>query len=160
MKLGELRHAAGAVKKKKRLGKGRGTGVGGTAGKGTKGQRSRSGGSPHKWFEGGQMPIQRRLPKRGFHPINRVSYQIIDVGQMAALGSDMVDREDLITRGLVRKNGGPVKLLSDGEITVAMTIKVDASSQNAKSKIEAAGGKLEIPAKPEAKSRNKKKAEG
>lgn len=158
MKLGELRHAAGAVKTKKRLGKGRGSGVGGTAGKGTKGQRSRSGGNPHKWFEGGQMPIQRRLPKRGFHPINRVSYQVIDVAQIALIGTDIVDRDALVERGIIRKNGGPVKLLSDGEITIAVTVKLDASSQKAKSKIEAAGGKLELPVKPE--PRAKKKAKG
>ena len=152
MKLGDLHHAEGAVRKRKRLGKGRGTGVGGTAGKGTKGQSSRSGGGSHPWFEGGQMPIQRRLPKRGFKRPQKIVFQIIDLSDLAALGVDSVTREVMVEKGLIRKNGGPVKLLADGEIQSSVTVTVDAVSQSARSKVETAGGKVELPAKKSAKA--------
>jgi large subunit ribosomal protein L15 len=147
MKLGDLHHAPGATSTKKRRGKGRATGVGGTSGRGNKGVGSRSGGRVHRWFEGGQMPIQRRLPKRGFRRPQKIVFQIVDVGQVAELKVDLVNRELLIKHGLVRKNGGPIKLLADGEIQAAIKILVDASSRAAKAKIESAGGAIEKPGK-------------
>ena len=144
MKLGDLHHAPGAVRTRKRRGKGRGTGVGGTAGKGTKGHSSRSGGGSHPWFEGGQMPIQRRLPKRGFKRPQKIVFQIIDLTDLSELGAASVNRELLAEKGLIRKNGGPVKLLADGEIKSSVTVTVDAASKSAKGKVEAAGGKVEI----------------
>ena len=142
MRLGDLHHAPGAVRKPKRRGKGRGTGIGGTGGRGNKGQGQRTGTTTPPWFEGGQMPLQRRVPKRGFHNPDRVSYQVVDVGQVAKLEAGEVTRELLVQHGLVRKNGGPVKLLADGEVKRAVTVKVDAASKAAKAKIEAAGGSV------------------
>jgi large subunit ribosomal protein L15 len=148
MKLGELRHAEGATKTKKRRGKGRATGVGGTSGRGNKGSGSRSGGGGrHPWSEGGQMPLQRRLPKRGFRRPQKIVFQIVDVGQLAELQAELVDRELLVKNGLVKKNGGPVKVLADGEIQTAVKVHADASSKAAKAKIESAGGTIEKPGK-------------
>ena len=147
MKLGDLHPAAGAVHRKKRRGKGRATGVGGTSGRGHKGLGARSGGKAPRWFEGGQMPIQRRLPKRGFHRPQKIVFQIIHVGQVAGLEGDKIDREMLVKRGLVRKNGGPIKLLADGEIERAIQVLVEASSRAAKTKIETAGGSVAAPGK-------------
>jgi large subunit ribosomal protein L15 len=140
MKLGDLQHAPGAVKEGKRRGKGRATGLGGTAGRGHKGQGARSGNKQHPWFEGGQMPLQRRVPKRGFKRPEKVTFQVVDVGQVAGLGADTVTRALMVEKGLVRKNGGPVKLLADGDVTRAISVQVDAASQAARAKIEAAGG--------------------
>jgi large subunit ribosomal protein L15 len=142
MKLGDLHHSPGAVRKPKRRGKGRGTGIGGTGGRGNKGQGQRTGTTTPPWFEGGQMPLQRRVPKRGFHNQDRVSYQVVDVGQIAKLDAAEVTRDMLVKKGLVRKNGGPVKLLADGEVTRAVTVKVDAASKAAQAKIVAAGGSV------------------
>jgi len=142
MKLGDLHHAPGAVRKPKRRGKGRGTGIGGTGGRGNKGQGQRTGTTTPPWFEGGQMPLQRRVPKRGFHNQERVEYQVVDVAQIAGLEADEVTRDMLVKKGLVRKNGGPVKLLADGEVKRAVTVKVDAASKAARAKIEAAGGSV------------------
>jgi len=142
MRLGELHHAAGAVRQPKRRGKGRGTGIGGTAGRGTKGQGARSGSGVRAWFEGGQMPLQRRVPKRGFKRPEKVVYQVVDVADVAGLGAGTVTRDLLVEKGLVRKNGGPVKLLADGEIQKAVTVRVDAASQAARAKIESAGGSV------------------
>lgn len=147
MKLGDLHHAAGAVHRRKRRGKGRATGVGGTSGRGHKGLGSRSGGKAPRWFEGGQMPIQRRLPKRGFRRPQKVVFQVIHVGQVAALEGDRIDREMLMKHGLVRKNGGPIKLLADGEIERAIQVLVEASSRAARTKIETAGGSIAAPVK-------------
>lgn len=148
MKLGDLRHAEGATKSRKRRGKGRATGVGGTSGRGNKGSGARSGGGGvHPWSEGGQMPIQRRLPKRGFRRPQKIAFQIVDVGQLANLRAEVVDRELLVKKGMVRKNGGPVKLLADGEIQTAVKVHVDASSKSAQAKIESAGGTIETPVK-------------
>ena len=142
MKLGDLHHAPGAVRKPKRRGKGRGTGIGGTAGRGNKGQGQRTGTTTPPWFEGGQMPLQRRVPKRGFHNLERVEYQVVDVGQIAGFEAAEVTREMLVKKGLVRKNGGPVKLLADGEVKRAVVVKVDAASKAARAKIEGAGGSV------------------
>jgi large subunit ribosomal protein L15 len=142
MKLGDLHHAPGATRVGKRRGKGRGTGIGGTAGRGIKGQGARAGTKHPAWFEGGQMPLQRRVPKRGFKRPEKVVYQVVDVGQVAGLGADTVDRALLVDRGLVRKNGGPVKLLADGAVERAINVRVDAASAAARAKIEAAGGTI------------------
>ena len=144
MSLGKISPAAGSTKPKKRRGKGAATGLGGTAGKGHKGKKARSGGKIPAWFEGGQMPIQRRLPKRGFKNINRKEYQVLNTGQLAKVTANtVIDRAWLDEQGLVRRRG-PVKLLAKGEIKVALTVKVDAASAAAARAIEAAGGKVEV----------------
>ncbi len=146
MSLGKIRPNAGSTKDRKRRGKGAATGLGGTAGKGHKGHKARSGGSIPARFEGGQMPIQRRLPKRGFTNHHRVEYQVFNTGQLANVAANtVVDRAWLKQQGLVRRTG-PVKLLAQGEIKVALTVKVDAASAAAARAIEAAGGRLEVAA--------------
>jgi len=145
MRLGSIRPAAGATKDTKRLGKGAASGQGGTAGKGHKGKKARSGGGIPVWFEGGQMPIQRRLPKRGFTNPTRVEYQVVAVGRLAvAAAGTTVDTAWLKTQRLIRRSG-PVKLLAGGELKVALTVKVDAASDAARQAVEAAGGKVETP---------------
>ncbi len=145
MRLGNIRPAAGATKDTKRLGKGAASGQGGTAGKGHKGKKARSGGGIPVWFEGGQMPIQRRLPKRGFTNPTRVEYQVVQVGRLAtAAAGTTIDSAWLKAQRLVRRNG-PIKLLAGGELKVALTVKVDAASETARKAVEAAGGKLETP---------------
>ena len=145
MRLGNLRPAAGATKDTKRRGKGAATGLGGTAGKGHKGKKARSGGKIPVWFEGGQMPIQRRLPKRGFINPTRIEYHVVQVGRLAgAPAGTTVDAAWLKSTRLVRRPG-PIKLLAGGELKVALTVKVDAVSEGAKKAVEAAGGKVEIP---------------
>ena len=145
MRLGNLRPAAGATKNTKRLGKGSASGQGGTAGKGHKGKKARSGGGIPVWFEGGQMPIQRRLPKRGFTNPSRVEYQVVAVGRLAvAAAGSTVDTAWLKEQRLIRRSG-PVKLLAGGELKVALTVKVDAASDAARQAVEAAGGKVETP---------------
>ena len=144
MKLGDLHPAAGSTQKKKRRGKGRGSGLGGTAGKGGKGHSARSGGGAHPWFEGGQMPAQRRLPKRGFRRADKIVFQLVDVGRIAELGEKKIDLALLAENGLVRLKGGPVKLLADGVIEGAVQVEVHAASAAAKAKIEAAGGAVQL----------------
>jgi large subunit ribosomal protein L15 len=147
MKLGDLRPAAGATRTRKRRGKGAATGLGGTAGKGHKGKKARSGGKIPAWFEGGQMPIQRRVPKRGFKNPGRVEYQVVKVGRLsAAENSAVIDRAWLVEKRIVRRPG-PIKLLAGGDLKVAVTVKVDAASAGAKKAIEAAGGTVEVPAR-------------
>jgi len=145
MRIGTIRPAAGATKAPKRRGKGTATGLGGTAGKGHKGHKARTGGKIPVWFEGGQMPIQRRLPKRGFTNPTRVEYQVVNVGQLAgAAAGTVVDNVWLKGQRIVRRPG-LIKLLAGGEIKVALTVKVDAASEAAKKAIESAGGKVETP---------------
>ena len=145
MRLGTIRPAAGATKDTKRRGKGAATGLGGTAGKGHKGKKARSGGKIPVWFEGGQMPIQRRLPKRGFSNPTRVEYQVVQVGRLAGAPSGTtVDAAWLKSRRLVRRSG-PIKLLAGGALETAVTVKVDAASEAARKAVEAAGGKVETP---------------
>ena len=145
MRLGTIRPAAGATKDTKRLGKGAGSGQGGTAGKGHKGKKARSGGGIPVWFEGGQMPIQRRLPKRGFINPTRVEYQVVQVGKLAsAPAGTTVDAAWLKAERLIRRSG-PIKLLAGGELKSAITVKVDAASDAARKAVEAAGGKVETP---------------
>ncbi len=146
MKIGEIRPAAGATKPSKRRGKGTATGVGGTAGRGHKGHRARTGGKIPAWFEGGQMPLQRRLPKRGFKNPARVAYQVVNVTQLAAAPAGAtVDRAWLRSKRLARR-AGPVKLLGGGNAPASLTVRVDAASESARKAIEAAGGKVETPA--------------
>lgn len=145
MRIGELKPAAGATKDRKRRGKGAATGLGGTSGKGHKGKKARSGGKIPAWFEGGQMPIQRRLPKRGFTNHTRVSYQVINLDRLSgAAAGTVVDAQWLRSEGLVRRPG-PIKLLANGDLKVALTVQVDAVSDAARKAVEAAGGTVQIP---------------
>ena len=147
MKLADLHHAAGAVRKTKRRGKGAASGVGGTAGRGHKGQKARSGGRIHRWFEGGQMPLQRRLPKRGFkNHMREETAQVIPVARLAGLpAGTIVTRELLVERNLLKSTKIRTKLLGDGELAVALIVRLDAVSASAREKVERAGGKVELP---------------
>lgn len=147
MKLGTLRPASGATHAKKRRGKGAATGLGGTSGRGHKGHKARTGGRIPARFEGGQMPIQRRLPKRGFKNPGRIEYQVLKLAALeSAPAGTVVNREWLAARKLARRPG-PVKLLGGGTIQAAITVQVDAASASAKKAIEAAGGTLELTAR-------------
>ncbi len=149
MNLENIPTISGATHPTKRLGRGEGSGHGKTSGKGHKGQKARSGGGIRIGFEGGQMPLYRKLPRRGFNNFNfRTSYQTVNVGELSKLEGDTVDRESLVKAGLVRDNKQGVKLLGDGEVSKAFTVIVDRVSGSAKSKIEAAGGKLVEAAAP------------
>jgi len=147
MKLHELRPAKGATHKEKRIGRGDGSGHGGTSTKGTKGGQSRSGYKRKMAHEGGQMPIQRRIPKRGFHNIHRVEYRVFNLGQVDQLAEKYDIKEfsveNLYVNGLISQND-KVKILGNGEMKGKLVFKVNAVSEKAKSAIEAAGGTLEI----------------
>jgi len=145
MKLNELKPPRGAVKRRKRRGIGTGSGHGGTSTRGNKGQYSRSGGKIPAWFEGGQMPLQRRLPKRGFFNLFRQAYQVVNVGDLArfAAGTE-VTPDVLVGAGLMRSRGLPVKLLADGALDHALTVRVHAASRAAQEKVGASGGQVEI----------------
>lgn len=145
MNLGELRAPVGASKNKKRLGRGSGSGHGKTSGRGHKGQRARSGGRGKTGFEGGQMPLQRRVPKRGFTNIFRKEYAVVNLSDLEQFAKDStVDVSVLLEAGLVKKISAGVKLLADGDINKSLTIKVHKFSQAAKEKVEAAGGRIEV----------------
>jgi large subunit ribosomal protein L15 len=145
MKLHELRPAEGATKNRKRLGRGVGSGWGKTAGRGTKGHNSRSGGGVRPGFEGGQMPIHRRLPKRGFTNIFKKEIAIINVGDLARFDAGaVVDEATLVQSGLVKGARDGIKLLGNGAIDIALTVQINAVSRSAKEKIEAAGGTVEV----------------
>ena len=141
MKLHELSPADGSKHKRKRVGRGPGSGLGKTAGRGEKGQKSRTGYSGRPGFEGGQMPLIRRVPKRGFTNIWRTEYAVINVSDLASLEGD-VTPEVLVRHGLVRA-GAPVQVLGDGEIGTALRVKANKFSKSARAKIEAAGGTCE-----------------
>jgi large subunit ribosomal protein L15 len=144
MKLNELKPFKGGRKKRKRIGRGVGSGQGGSAGKGTKGQNSRSGGGVNLGFEGGQMPLHRRIPKRGFTNIFKKQYEIINIKDLASFqAGETVSRDTLLKRGLIKK-ARAVKLLGQGDISYPLSIKVEKISQAAKEKITSAGGKVEI----------------
>lgn len=147
MKLHELRPAKGATHKEKRIGRGDGSGHGGTSTKGTKGQQSRAGYKRKMAHEGGQMPIQRRVPKRGFKNFNRVSYKVFNLGQVEQLaekyGLKEFSMENLYVNSLVSQND-KVKILGNGELKSKLTFRVNAVSEKAKAAIEAAGGMVEI----------------
>lgn len=141
MKLHELSPAKGSNKKRKRVGRGPGSGLGKTAGRGSKGQKSRSGYSRRLGFEGGQMPLIRRVPKRGFTNIFRTSYSVVNLSDLEGWEGE-VTPETLLAAGLVRR-GMPVKVLGDGECSAALTVKAHKFSKSARSKIEEAGGTCE-----------------
>lgn len=146
MKLHELSPAAGSTKERKRIGRGAGSGQGKTAGKGHKGQKARAGRGMRPGFEGGQMPLQRRIPKRGFVNIFRTEMAIVNVASLekAFNAGDTVTIEALVEKGLVKKVLDGVKVLGNGEITKSLTVQANAFSESAKQKIEAAGGKTEV----------------
>ncbi|MFP4475909.1 MAG: 50S ribosomal protein L15 [Desulfatibacillaceae bacterium] len=144
MKLNELRPAKGAKKPRKRLGRGPASGRGTFAGKGCKGQNARSGGGVKPGFEGGQMPIQRRLPKRGFTNIFRKEFATINVRDLARFESGaVVDAESLRAVGLIKSRAKLVKLLGHGDVSVALTVKVHKWTESAREKVEKAGGSIE-----------------
>ncbi len=145
MKLNELSPPNGSRKSRKRLGRGVGSGKGKTAGRGTKGQNSRSGGGVRPGFEGGQMPIHRRLPKRGFTNIFKKKIAVINIRDLSTFESGgVVDEAALVRMGLVRGRRDGIKLLGHGEIKIPLTINVNGASKSAMDKIIAAGGKVEI----------------
>ncbi|MEE2777978.1 MAG: 50S ribosomal protein L15 [Acidobacteriota bacterium] len=142
MKLHELKPKAGSRRARKRVGRGPGSGNGVTAGRGDKGQRSRAGFSQRAGFEGGQMPLVRRMPKRGFTNIFRTEYSTVNLSQLGDLGPE-IDPEVLGGKGLVRR-GQLVKILGDGDVTTALQVKAHKFSASAQQKIEAAGGSCEV----------------
>src|SRR5436190_5826971 len=127
MRIGNIHPAAGATKPTKRRGRGSATGFGGTSGRGHKGHKARTGGKIPAWFEGGQMPIQRRLPKRGFTNIHRVEYQVVQVGRLASAPAGTVVDGPWLKKARLARARRPVKLLAGGELKVALTIRVDAA---------------------------------
>ena len=148
MQLHDLRPNEGAKKARKRIGRGNSSGHGTTAGRGQNGQLSRAGGGKGAGFEGGQTPLAMRLPKLpGFRNINRVEYAPVNVSRIDALYADgeTVDGESLVAKGVIKSVDKLVKVLGNGEITKKVTVKVDKVSASAKAKIEAAGGKVELP---------------
>ena len=148
MQLNDLRPAEGAKKARKRIGRGNASGHGTTAGRGTKGQLSRSGGGKGAGFEGGQQPLAMRLPKLpGFTNRNRVEYAPVNVSRLEEkfADGDTVDTASLSAAGIIKREYELVKVLGNGEITKKLTVKVDKVSASAKAKIEAAGGKVELP---------------
>ncbi len=146
MDLSNLSPAIGSTKNRKRIGRGAGSGTGKTAGKGHKGQNARSGGGVKPGFEGGQMPLQRRLPKRGFTPLSKKDYVLVNLRDLQNLfeAGSVVDLEALGKAGLVTKLKDGIKILADGDLDKALTIKAHKFSKAAQQKIEAAGGKAEV----------------
>ena len=145
MKLHELKPAIGSTTAPKRLGRGVGSGLGKTSGKGHKGAKARSGGGKRPGFEGGQMPLTRRLPKRGFTNIYRKEYAAVNVSALECFENGAtVNAEALIEAGLIKKTLDGVKILGGGELTKKLTVCVDKVTESAKEKIEAAGGKVEV----------------
>ncbi|MHB1399504.1 MAG: 50S ribosomal protein L15 [Trichloromonadaceae bacterium] len=145
MDLSNLKPALGSTKTRKRIGRGAGSGLGKTSGKGHKGQKARSGGSIKAGFEGGQMPLQRRLPKRGFTSLDKKVYALVNLRDLELFeAGSVIDVEALALAGLVNKVIDGVKILGDGELTKALTIKAHKFSKSAQEKIEAAGGKVEV----------------
>jgi large subunit ribosomal protein L15 len=147
MRLDELRPAPGAVKRRKRVGRGPASGQGKTSGKGTKGHRARSGGGKAGGFEGGQMPLYRRLPKRGFLPHGGPTrYAVVNLDALGAFAAgSVVDPEGLVQAGLIKRGErGRVKLLGDGTVAHALTVRVHAISAGARGKIEGQGGRVEV----------------
>ena len=146
MKLHELSPVAGSTKERKRIGRGPASGQGKTAGKGHKGQKARAGRGMRAGFEGGQMPLQRRIPKRGFNNIFATEMAIVNVAALdkAYEAGATVTVDSLIEKGLVKKALDGIKVLGHGEITKALTVQANAFSESSKQKIEAAGGKTEV----------------
>ena len=148
MRLEDLRPAPGSTRKRKRVGRGLASGTGKTAGKGSKGQLARAGGGSRPGFEGGQMPLYRRLPKRGFLPHGgKASYALVNVRDLAARfpSGSVVDPDALVEAGLVKRSGRQaVKVLGDGELGHALTVRAHKLSESARRKVEAAGGRVEV----------------
>jgi large subunit ribosomal protein L15 len=146
MKLNEIKPARGAVRKRKRVGRGPASGQGGTAGKGHKGHQARAGGGKAKAFEGGQMSLTRRIPKFGFKNPFRVEYRAVNVGMLDRIFADgaTVDVDALIEHGVLSKRTERIKLLATGELKKKLEIRVDAVSQAARQKVEAAGGRVQL----------------
>lgn len=145
MDLGSLKKAVGSTSNQKRIGRGQGSGKGGTAGRGHKGQRSRSGSKIRAWSEGGQMPIQRRLPKFGFYHRGKTVYQVVNIGDLEKIAAETeITPEVLQQNGLVKRADAPVKILGHGEVAKKFTLKVHAISKSAQEKIEKAGGTVTL----------------
>jgi len=145
MDLGSLKPSRGAVHKSKRVGRGNGSGHGGTACRGHKGQRARAGSTIKPWFEGGQMPLQRRLPKRGFTNIFKKEIQVVNLKALEKIkGISPITPSLLFEKGIISKKAVPVKILGDGEVTKAIDVSAHAFSASAKEKIEKAGGKVSL----------------
>lgn len=140
MHLGNLRPKKGAIRKKKRVGRGPGSGHGKTSTRGGKGQTAR--GKVHPWFEGGQMPIQRQSPKRGFKNPERREFQVVNVGDLERAGAASITPAVLVAKGLIKNTRTPIKVLGDGELTGAFEVSAQAFSKSARVKIEAKGGKV------------------
>lgn len=148
MELKDLKPAEGSKRNRKRVGRGPASGNGKTAGRGMNGQKSRAGGGKGAGFEGGQTPLVRRLPKLpGFRNFNRVEYVPVNVSRLDAKfnAGDLVDADTLYAAGIIKNTTDPIKVLGDGEITKALTVRVDKVSASARAKIEAVGGKVEAP---------------
>ena len=145
MKLNELSPAKGATKNRKRVGRGSGSGLGKTSGRGHKGQKSRSGGNIPAWFEGGQLPLTRRLPIKGFTNYTRREYEVVNLSDLERSGLEgTVTIAVLRAAGIVTRSRKPVKILAMGEVTKALDLKINAISAKAREKIEAAGGTIEL----------------
>jgi large subunit ribosomal protein L15 len=145
MKLSELKRPAQSTKSPKIIGRGRGSGHGNTAGRGHKGQKARAGGNLSIGFEGGQMPLQRRLPKRGFHNIFRKVYQVVNLSDLERVGKqDILGPEEMVRLGLIRSAGKPVKVLGSGDLHFPLTVRAHAFSAKARQVIEAQGGRVEV----------------
>lgn len=148
MELKDLKPAEGSKRNRKRVGRGPASGNGKTAGRGMNGQKSRAGGGKGAGFEGGQTPLARRLPKLpGFRNFNRVEYVPVNVSRLDAKfnAGELVDADTLYAAGIIKNTTDPIKVLGDGEITKALTVRVDKVSASARAKIEAVGGKVEAP---------------
>ena len=145
MELQDLVSVKGSKKAPKRIGRGHGSGRGKTAGKGHKGQNARSGGGVRPGFEGGQMPLQRRIPKRGFNNIFAKKVISINVGELEKFGENsVIDAGELMNMGLIKRNFDKVKILGDGNLTKSLTVKANMFSKSAIEKIQAVGGKAEV----------------
>jgi large subunit ribosomal protein L15 len=144
MNLSNLKPPKGQNKLKKRLGRGMGNGLGKTSGRGHKGARSISGYSIMRGFEGGQMPLHRRLPKRGFTNIFKKQFALVNLGRLDKMAGDTFSAESLMASGIIKKLGDGLKILGSGELTRAITVQAHLFSASAKQKIEAAGGKAEV----------------
>lgn len=143
MYLNKLKPAPGSIRNRKRVGRGNASGHGGTSGRGTKGAGARSGSGARTYYEGGQMPIYRRLPKRGFTNIFKEEYQVVNLDLIERLQLSEVNPEILVEKGLIKNLAKPVKILGRGEVTTAIKVQAHAFSATAREKINAAGGKAE-----------------
>ena len=143
MKLGQLKPAEGATHSKKRVGRGHGSGLGRNAGRGDKGYHSRSGSKHRPWFEGGQMPLHRRVPKRGFSNfLFKKEFQVVNISDLELLTADSIDSNVLKDNGLVKYSMRPIKILGTGDLTKKLNVTANSFSKSAKEKIEKAGGSV------------------